>query len=439
MAHPLTVDAAVRIGHPPVVASAPPDPLPQLLGGLSEAVLNGAGPEQLIDRLASLLGLPVALRDDEWGLRSWSAPAAYRLDAPPALPRAALAAPALARATARLGPGRRSVVLPPVPVHGLARRHLLAVLVVEGAVAGYLDVAELGRALSAADVPVAEQAAAILSVQQLGEVRTARAVARNRDDVLADLLQGSRPSSDLRRLAAQVGLDPGAGHVLVRCPVRAGRSARDVRTAVATALGAVLDAVPVALAEADAVVALVELPGDAGTVGLRALHGRLRDGVDGIADATGIRRAVVSGPVRDVAGFPAALAETREVGGIVDALGGAAEVVPVTELSTLRLVVNGERADVAVRFAEQCLGPLRRSDAESGGDLVETLRRYLAAGAQVRAAAKALGVHENTVRYRLGRIEHLTGLDTRRFDALLAAQLAFQVDGLTTGDTGATS
>ena len=434
MTRPLTIAPAPVAGGARLVVQESSDPLPRLLGGLSEAVLEGADTEQLIARVGSLLGLPVALRDRRFGVRSWSAPAVFRLDAPPALPSAALAVPAVARATAGLGAVRRSVVLPPAPVHGLTRRHLLAALVVEGEVVGYLDVGELGRPLTAADSHLAEQAAAILSVLQLGEVRTERAVARNRDDVLADLLRGTRPDPDLRRLALQVGLDPAAGHVLVWCPVRAGRSTQDCRGEVADALGAVLGAEPAVLAEPDAVVALVEVPGDPSPAELRTLHRRLREGLDGVETATGVRRVVVSGPVRDVSGFPAALAETTEVDGIADALGGGAEVVPVTELSTLRLVVNGDRAGVAVRFAEQCLGPLRRSDAESGGDLVETLRCYLAAGAQVRAAAKALGVHENTVRYRLGRIEHLTGLDARRFDTLLAAQLAFQVEGLTTGE-----
>ena len=146
---------------------------------------------------------------------------------------------------------------------------------------------------------------------------------------------------------------------------------------------------------------------------------------------------MVSGVCLDVPDFPAAHAETREVDGIVAALGGRTDVVPVTELGTLRLVVNGDRADVALRFAEQCLGPLRRSDAASRGELVETLRAYLASGAQIRTTAKTLGVHENTVRYRLGRVEHVTGLDMRRFDALLAVQLAFQVDGLGAAQDGA--
>ncbi|BBG01437.1 MULTISPECIES: PucR family transcriptional regulator [Pseudonocardia] len=453
MARPLTIDPDPGPGHGngrengrgngPVLVPDPPDPLIRLLGGLSAAVLDGAGPERLIARAAELLGLPVALRSaDLHRVRCWSAPAAFRLDEPPALPATALAVPGVQREVGRLGPDLPSVVLPPVPVHGLARRHLLAVLMVEGGVAGYLDVAELGRALRPVDTPVTEQAAALLSVQLHGETVAARAVTRDRDDVLADLLHGTRDEPDLRRLAARAGIDPAAGHLLVRFPVGPGHSASRCRDGVADALGGLAGCrsgragsihASAVLAEPDAVLALLDLPADPTPGGLRAVHGALRERLDRIAAVTGVRRVVVSGAVHEITGLPAALAETGEVDGLAAAFGGAADVVPVTELSTLRLVVHGDRTAVAVRFAEQCLGPLRRSDADTGGDLVETLRRYLAAGAQVRAAATRLGVHENTVRYRLGRIEHLTGLDMRRFDALLAAQLALQVDVLTAG------
>jgi sugar diacid utilization regulator len=399
-----------------------------LLRGLAGAVLDGSGIEQVVARLADLLGLPVALLGPDLRVREWAAPAGMRLDPPPSLPVAALRVPAVRDALDGLGPERPSVVLAPCPAHGLARRHLVAVLRSGGAPTGYLDIIEVSRSLGPADIPVAEQAAAVLSVQLRAEAHAAQA----RDDVLADLLRGFRAESDLRRLARTAGLDLRRPHLLVRLPVAPDRVAADVRNAAtaaaATALG---EPQPPTLAEADAIVMLVRLPADPGPLVLRTIHRRLRDGMDAVAAVTGVRRAVVSGVCREIIDFPAALAETGEVDSIVARLGGDADVVPVTELSTLRLVVNGDRTDVAVRFAEQCLGPLHRSDTATGGDLVATLRGYLTSGAQVRATAKALGVHENTVRYRLGRIEHITGLDMRRFDALLAAQLALQIEGLT--------
>ncbi|GEL22330.1 hypothetical protein PSU4_12840 [Pseudonocardia sulfidoxydans NBRC 16205] len=427
MLRPITVDATRPIVAPGMLRKAPDEPSHELLAALRElgrAVLEGLDVEGLVDRFGTLCGRPVALLDADLRPRTWAAPAGLRLTAVPGLPDG------VGADLGALGPDRPSVLLPADRARGLTRRHLVAALVVEGAIAGFLDVSEMGRPLGQADVPLVEQAAAVLSVHLLGEVRAARSAARTRADVLADLLHGSRAVRDLRRLAGHVGLDLGVHRLLVRLPTAPDRSAAGCLDAVLSVVGGLVGTPALGAAEPDAVVALLRLPDDPGPPVLRRVHRALGGGMDALAELTGRRRAVVSGVCRDVEDYPAALAETGDVEGIVAALGGHMEVVPVTELTTLRLVVNGDRADVAVRFAEQCIGPLRRSDEDTGGDLVETLRSYLAAGAQVRATAKALGVHENTVRYRLGRIEHVTGLDMRRFDALLAAQLAFQVAGL---------
>lgn len=47
--------------------------------------------------------------------------------------------------------------------------------------------------------------------------------------------------------------------------------------------------------------------------------------------------------------------------------------------------------------------------ADYGGDLAETLEAFWACGTAIEATARRLFIHANTVRYRLGRIEELTG------------------------------
>lgn len=47
--------------------------------------------------------------------------------------------------------------------------------------------------------------------------------------------------------------------------------------------------------------------------------------------------------------------------------------------------------------------------AAHSGDLVETLEAYWASGTSIEATARRLFIHANTVRYRLGRIEDITG------------------------------
>jgi purine catabolism regulator len=65
-------------------------------------------------------------------------------------------------------------------------------------------------------------------------------------------------------------------------------------------------------------------------------------------------------------------------------------------------------------LVERTVGPIVRYDREHGTALLVTLREYLRSGRRPAEAAAALHVHRNTLAYRLRRIENLTGrsLDT---------------------------
>lgn len=60
---------------------------------------------------------------------------------------------------------------------------------------------------------------------------------------------------------------------------------------------------------------------------------------------------------------------------------------------------------LADQLADRVVGPL------AGTDLLETLRAHLDSGLSLSATATRLGVHRNTIQYRLSRFADLTGLD----------------------------
>lgn len=60
---------------------------------------------------------------------------------------------------------------------------------------------------------------------------------------------------------------------------------------------------------------------------------------------------------------------------------------------------------------ERLLGPLREYDDRRGAELMPTLMAFLACDGSWSACASRMYVHVNTVRYRIGRIEALTGRD----------------------------
>ncbi|MEV6263222.1 helix-turn-helix domain-containing protein [Streptomyces sp. NPDC051784] len=58
---------------------------------------------------------------------------------------------------------------------------------------------------------------------------------------------------------------------------------------------------------------------------------------------------------------------------------------------------------------ERLIGVLERYDAEHQSDLVATVRAFLDASGSWQHCAEQLHVHVNTLRYRLQRVEQLTG------------------------------
>ncbi len=62
-------------------------------------------------------------------------------------------------------------------------------------------------------------------------------------------------------------------------------------------------------------------------------------------------------------------------------------------------------------FADRLLGPLAEYDAAHNAELLPTLRSFLACDGSWSACAARMYVHVNTVRYRISRVEALTGRD----------------------------
>ncbi|MET9919031.1 PucR family transcriptional regulator [Streptomyces sp. NPDC059605] len=84
-------------------------------------------------------------------------------------------------------------------------------------------------------------------------------------------------------------------------------------------------------------------------------------------------------------------------------------------------------ADDAVRaFADGMLRALREHDAKGRGDLVASLRAWLAHHGQWDAAAVDLGVHRHTLRYRMRRVEEILGRSLDDADVRMELWLALK-------------
>jgi purine catabolism regulator len=107
------------------------------------------------------------------------------------------------------------------------------------------------------------------------------------------------------------------------------------------------------------------------------------------------------------------------------------------DLGTYRLLLSMADPDALRAFADSMLDPLDAYDRDHGGELLESLQAFLQHNARWETAAAQLFVHRHTLRYRMRKVEELTGRDlSSSFDrmefwlALRARDLqAAQTDG----------
>ena len=131
------------------------------------------------------------------------------------------------------------------------------------------------------------------------------------------------------------------------------------------------------------------------------------------SDRSRIRLTVgISAPAEGVTALSGAWHEASSARRLA-ALRGATYVSVVTsdEVASHELLLATVPASVLRSFRERMLGPLVAYDDRHRAELLPTLREFLACSGSWNACAAKMYVHVNTVRYRIRRIEELTGRD----------------------------
>ncbi len=85
------------------------------------------------------------------------------------------------------------------------------------------------------------------------------------------------------------------------------------------------------------------------------------------------------------------------------------EAAGFADLGTYRLLLSLADPDALRAFADSLLGPLDGYDRDHGGELATSLRAFLEHNARWETAAAELYVHRHTLRYRMRKVEELTG------------------------------
>jgi PucR family transcriptional regulator, purine catabolism regulatory protein len=91
--------------------------------------------------------------------------------------------------------------------------------------------------------------------------------------------------------------------------------------------------------------------------------------------------------------------------------GNAPEVASYADLGAFQLLLSLQDDDALSSYCRSVLGPIEQGEGDYGEELVRSLDVFIEHNGHWEKAANALFCHRHTLRYRIRRIEQLTGRD----------------------------
>jgi purine catabolism regulator len=94
--------------------------------------------------------------------------------------------------------------------------------------------------------------------------------------------------------------------------------------------------------------------------------------------------------------------------------GSAPEVASWRDLGAFTLLLSIQDDDALALYCDSVLGPIEEGDEEYGGELLRSLEAFIEQNGQWERAAREVYCHRHTLRYRMRKVEELTGRDLSR-------------------------
>ena len=309
---------------------------------------------------------------------------------------------------------------PFVPTHGdlATRAFALPVAAPEASVPqAWLVAAKDGGGLAEIDRLVLHQAVTVVALELL-RCRVADTTERRlAGDLLAAAITGELAGPELQRRLEPFGLAGDVATLVLAAPERDGPA---FESAVRDALAAESVSGLIALHERF-VCALVGGREDDELFALGASIAQRVGSATGAIPAAGAGRAVPAARLRESwreARFALEAHELAAAAGVpaaglrsADAAAAPLTIGTYRDLGSFQLLLSLQDSDALQLFCDSLLGPIVTGEGRYGGELMRSLEAFIEANGQWEAAARKLYCHRHTLRYRIRRIEELTGRD----------------------------
>ncbi|MGI8460769.1 MAG: PucR family transcriptional regulator ligand-binding domain-containing protein [Solirubrobacterales bacterium] len=269
----------------------------------------------------------------------------------------------------------------------------------------WLAVAKTSGELTDLDRLIARQAAIAVALEIMRDRAVRETERRLAGDVLSEALSGRLDDAEVRGRLRPFGIGAEAA-VLVFELEQPSRAADELEAAL----------------DGEGVAALVATSSAARKELLCAV-------VDaGAGDPVGLARTARAAIARDGATVRAAASRPGSAGAVRHAFhearcaleatslanGDAPEVASHRDLGAFTLLLALQDDEALRHYSESLLAPIEATDGEYGGELLRSLEAFIEQNGQWERAARELYCHRHTLRYRIRRVEELTGRDLSR-------------------------
>lgn len=384
---------------------------------LLDLLLAEAGTDELIDKVSTLLGMPMMLLDGSGNV-------AYSRECKEPRKRALQVWDAWGQLTDANALGVIEVD---------DARYLCREVLLYGKVER-LVVAQASRAQSSvfADMALSflQRLIALDLLKRRDEIVATRRLRRR---LLRDLLTGAGMPDELTMLVAEHGVHLDRPWRVAICEFgqgwRGGRSADELEDIMVEAVDTFCgDRLIAFLSRPRGTDIAVLLPDGYPSVG----DGSARDLLLGLkvfcaAEPYKVRLSIGSSAAHAEAGAgPRALQEAKDAVQLAARGADAEGLVLFEELSGRFRLLQGQSPDALVDIARRSVVPLLEYDARRHTHLMDTLRTLLDNHFAVQPTAEALYIHRNTLQKRLRRIESLLGVDLTNVDDMMELYLGLR-------------
>ena len=96
------------------------------------------------------------------------------------------------------------------------------------------------------------------------------------------------------------------------------------------------------------------------------------------------------------------------------AANGVVKLATYRDLGSFQLLLSLQDDDALRLFCDSILSPIEEGEGAYGGELMRSLESFIECNGQWEKAARQLYCHRHTLRYRMRKVEELTGRDLSR-------------------------